>query len=263
MSLTFSAVAPHVCRLGAVAVGLPVGQRAAPPVLAGVLRAQAQQIQAHLLTVDQPGRPAAVAQLPDNPPERRQLSHGRQGDGRHADVPRQPAQEQVADDLHEVPLGPHLVRLGDPVQGERRAQVVPPDGQEVPAAVVDRLVGRDGGLGAVDAEVQPQPTARHRQQQEVAVAAVVEVQEQAVGRGRLELEGEVAPAAGVPAHVAGPLALSAGELQGVAQPQRAGQRRGQQRQEETRKATGIHVGKRYRDPRVWGEGRGGGGLNWK
>lgn len=102
-----------------------------------------------------------------------------QGDGRWADVPREPSEEEVTNDLHELSLRPHLFRLGLAIHGQSSPQIVPVDGGKVPAAVIDHLVRGDGGLSAVDAEAKLQLTLRYRKKQEVAISAVVEVEHQA------------------------------------------------------------------------------------
>lgn len=208
----------------------------------------------HHAAVDERRRPQfiPVAEVGDNPLERRQVTHRRQGDGRVADVPWESPEEEVADHLHELPLGAHLAHLGPPaVHRQATAQVVAGDGGSVPAAIVHRRVPFHRRLGAVHAEAQPQPTAGQRQQQEVAVAAVVQVEQHAVWSRCLEAEGQVTPGTGVPAQVAGPLALGAGEVQA----QDAAQQ--QQEEEENEDAVAKRAVVIHRESRRGGAARGG------
>lgn len=99
-----------------------------------------------------------------------------------------------------------------PVDSQAGSQVVPVDGREVPAAVVDRFVRGDCRLRAIDAVAQLHLAVVHREEQEIAEPAVVEVDDKAVRLRGLELEGEVASGARVPAQVASPLTLRAGKL---------------------------------------------------
>lgn len=177
--LTFGAVSTYISSFGAVTVGFSICQRADPAILTGVLCAKAHHLQAYFLTIDERGQLTPITEVCDNSLERWQLTDRGQGDGRCADVAREPSEEKVTDDLHEPSLGPHLFRLCLAVHGQTSPQIVPVDGGKVPAAVVDQLVGGDGGLGAVDADAELQLTLGYGEKQEVAEAAVVEVEQQA------------------------------------------------------------------------------------
>lgn len=179
-ALTFCTVSTHISSFGAVTVGFSVCQRADPSVLAGIFRTKAHHLQAHFLTVDEHRQLLTpITEICDNSLERRQLANGGQGDGGGADVPRKSAKEEVTDDLHELSLGPHLPRLGLPVYGQAGPQIVPVDGGEVPAAVVDHLVGGDSGLRAVDADAELEPALGHREEKKVAKPAVVKIEQHA------------------------------------------------------------------------------------
>ena len=154
--LTFCAVSTYISSFGAVTVGFSICQRADPAILTGVLCAKAHHLQAYFLTIDERGQLTSITEVCDNSLEWWQLTNRGQGDGRCADVCREPSEEEVTDDLHEPPLGSHLLRLGLAIHRQASPQIMPIDGAEVPAAVVDHLVGGDGGFGAVDADAQLQ-----------------------------------------------------------------------------------------------------------
>lgn len=215
--LTFSAVSTYISSFGAVTVGFSICQRADPAILTGVLCAKAHHLQADFLTIDKRGQLTSIIEVCNNSLEWWQLTDRGLGDGRFADVPREPSEEEVADDLHELTLGPHLFRLGLAIHGQASPQIVPVDGCKVPAAVVDHFVRGDGGLGAVDAHVKLQLTLRYHEKQEVAVSAVVKVEHQAFWFCSLELKCQVTSGAGVPAQVPSPLALGASKLKAYAQ----------------------------------------------
>lgn len=174
--LTFSAVSTYKSSFGAVTVGFSICQRADPAILTGVLCAKAYHLQAYFLTIDERGQLTSISEICDNSLEWWQLMDRGQGDGSRADVPWEPSKEEVTNDLHELSLRPHLFRLGLAIHGQASPQIVPVDGSKVPAAVIDHLVGGDGGLGAVDAEGKFHLTLRYLEKQKVAISAVIEVE---------------------------------------------------------------------------------------
>lgn len=89
----------------------------------------------------------------------------------------------------------------------------------MPAAVVHLFVGQHGSLGAVHAEAELHAAIHQGEAEEVTDTAIVQVEEQPRGNIGLELKAEVAPRAGIPAQVAGPLVGEAHELEAQAEPQ--------------------------------------------
>lgn len=164
-ALTLGTVSTHIASPGAVTVAFSICQRADSTILTGIFCAKAHHLQEHFLTVDEQRQLLTpITEIADNSLERWQLTNGGQGDGSGADVPRKSSKEEVTDDLHELSLGPHLSRLGLAVYSQASPQIVPVDGGKVPAAIVDHLVGGNGGLGTVDADAELQPALGHREE---------------------------------------------------------------------------------------------------
>lgn len=174
---TFVAKSANVFRLRTITKRFSIHNGARSSILAWILHADPLYVHADPLAAEQNRFLVIVLQFPDNSFKRRKILHCWESEHRNTNILRDSAQEEVTNDLHVLPLWPHLARFAHSIQNQHSSQVVPAQGGRMPAAVIDSLVQYHCVLGAVDAELQLELPFDHHELQEVAEAAIIKVQD--------------------------------------------------------------------------------------